>query len=626
MPEPSVSAVTDDIFISERERRIISEVLNAGVDPEINAERSKYYFGQMLALGDGLAPALAHSLNHQNPFCAVLAACMLFKLREKGMVVPNHLNFAFAKAEEVIVRALHGGDVELRIETCMRLSSGCVPQQAIPLLSKFLKHENSFVSIYAAAALTWCGEAAAPAIAILSRAMHGDDERLAAVAAEAMGRLGLRSAEAISVLIHTMGRGNFTRQYATLLAIRDLGPPAAAACPKLIEIAKNDGNNSQLRAAAAEAIGSVCPHDKTVQKLLVSLAQNEDWKIIDGAILGLRRMGGNLPPKALSQLVSLLDSPSADHRRVAVLSLRGEKSLADSTTQTLIASLCREQDRDILLESARTCASFPSQTVQPLCDAISAGGGIRDMGPLSLALIMLEEAAAIGITNTLLSHSDELIRVTGVNLLKHLGSAASPAFPMLAEILPRLDDEKAMGVYVILAKHAKAATIAIPAVIDCLLERTGEASQLAGKLLEIFGDQAIASLKERRKTVGSALQAKIDQVLAAFKPVEQPRFEKLLTLNSDKELLLFVLMAEMLESAGNLGLRKISNKLEQSQRAMALGIPTSEASLRDMLKKLNDRTSTELTRQSSRGSSLSDEGKALLHESRQYLLSRGFQL
>jgi hypothetical protein len=561
-------------------RQVVHDVLDRVVVKPTAPRPDGREFYQLASLGSDLSLALADAIGDQNPLCGLLAAWMLLKLAEKADPFALKRKSALKRASAAMVAALKDERPALPLYACIQLSNGAVPQEAVPLLTQFSSHSDMAFAVYAASALTWCGEVGAQAIPVLTKALHGGDELLATVAADALGRLGLRNDEAVSVLVRRLNEAGSSHQYSVILALKALGKAASAASSRLRSIVRNRRANSLIRGAAAEALASVQPESRETHGLLMALVDESDWLLIEAGLRGLER-SGRLSEQLLPRLGELLRS-TTDHRRVAAIGFRMLGQKADTALTDLIEATCREENRDILVELATTCAFFGPASAKPLCEVIRQGK-LNQIGGAIVALQLMGKVAAEEIARALVRDADEFVRRTGVALLRTLGAEAEPALGIVAAILPSLDDERAVDALAVMANCKKALPAVVPEVVSCLLEREGAASKAAGAVLAGLGTAVIPILEERLKNAPAQHRQKIEKVLQDFRPAEQRAFERLLALNSDQDLLLFVFAGEVIEQAGPIGLRKVASRIQKIKAVDDMKLPTSEASVREML-------------------------------------------
>jgi hypothetical protein len=619
-----LSVDKDGQIVPAHARRVVHDLLDRLVVKRTPPQPDGQEMYELASLGPDLSLALAEAIDNQNPLCGLLAAWMLLKLAEKEDSFALKRKSALKRASAALVAALKDEKPVLPLYACIQLSNGAVPQEAVPLLTQFLSHTDTVFAVYAASALTWCGEFGAQAIPVLTKALHGDDELLATVAADALGRLGLRNDEAISVLVRRLNEASSSYQYSVILALKALGKAASAASPKFTSIVRNRRVNNLIRAAAAEALASVQPDSRETRGLLMALLAESDWLLIEAGLRGLERIGG-LSEKLLPRLGELLRSATDNHRRVAAIGFRMLGPKAETVLEELIRATCHEENRDVLLELASTCAFLGPASAKPLCEVVRQGK-LNQLGGALVALQLMGKVAAEEIARTLVRDADEVVRRTGVALLRTLGRDAEPALGIVAAMLPSLDDERAVDALTVISNCQSGALAVVPEIISCLLEREGAASKAAAVVLTGLGTAVVPILEECVKNTPAEQRQKIDKLLQGFRPAEHRAFERLLALNADHDLLLFLFAGEVIEQAGPIGLRKVASRLEKIKAVDEMKLPTSEASVREMLSELNRKLPAAINRQTTKGTCLTNEGRSLIREARDYLRWRGHKV
>ena len=608
-------------IVSDRARQVLDKVLAAATNPEQRAETTELIAEQLMSLGKDLVPALGEALTHTDAKRRIVAAWILSKLAEREPFVARCIG-TLKRAAKILVDALAQNDSDEMVFACVSLASGGVPQPAIPQLKRLLEHPDLAIAVHAAAALSWLGEAVVPAIPVLTTALRQGDPAQGHVAAAALARLAVRTDEAVLLLVRLVGEVPPCHLYSVLLALRDAGPAAAAASGQLTSIVTDATVAGLIRAGAAEALGSVAPGDKSTRQILYKLLRENDWQVIDGSLRGLDRSGG-VPSKALPRLRELLHSADVNYRRVAGHGLRMLGKHAEPALDELIEALCQESDRDILLELADACAALGPVSVEPLCTVVRHGGFQR-MGAASVALLLLGRVAAQEVARTIVGDKDEIVRSAGIAVLRGMKSDAKPALSVLAELFPGLTNERAAEVLVLFSTHPDAAEVVAPVMLNCFLGRSGEIAELAGKLLEKMGSAAIPALESRLAIANDRERVRIEELFGRLRPENTPGFERLLKLNADSELLLFIFVAEVIQREEPIGFREVGKRLESMEPVKAMNLPTSEAALRLMLGVLQQGLGLSLINQVTRGRCLTLDGRELAGEAREYLRCRGF--
>lgn len=614
----------DSEVVPDHARRVVRSVLDRWVvkktAPEINGQE----MADLSLLGSDLPVALNEQLDNANPLVAVLAAWLLLKLAETNGPYSPKQRSMIDRAIQVLVEAVKAEKPAVALYAVILMSNGGVPADAVPYLISLLGHLDSAFAVYSASCLSWCGESAAQAIPVLTKALHGDEELLGCVAASALGRLGLRNQEVISVLIRRLSEDNSPQQYSIVLALKELGDRAAASASKLFAIASNRKSNSRLRAAAAESLVSVQKLNPETMQLLKGFLAAAEWPLIDAGVRCLAQLGV-LSEDVLPRLAELVRSGDENLRRVAATGYRLLGAKAESGMSDLIRAICEEANRDILVELAAACVFLGPPAAKPLCDVIKQGP-LQRVGGACVALQLMGRLAAPEIARSLLVDTDEVVRRMAVSLLRSLGTEAIPALPIIVEIFPSLDDERAIDAIETIQNCGADADIGFDLLVGCLLERRGAVANAAAAVLTKFGTKAITRLHERLLIASESDRVKIESYLKSIHHVANDKFDRLIALNADQDFLLFLVAGQVIETAGTIGLRKVAIQLEANERVARLNLPASEASVRMTLADLNQKLPSPINRQTTKGTQLTDDGRKLLRELPEYLRWRGFDV
>lgn len=160
-----------------------------------------------------------------------------------GAVEDRRVTF---KSARLMIDALQGSDAEQRLWSCIFMTAGCVPKEAVAVLCDILEEADDRLKILAAAALTWCGDESALALPILGPALGNENDTLVVIAATAFGRLGMRPA-AVQEIISVFPTVQPTAQFHILQSLKQIGSPALAAANMLGQYIEDPKNLPFLR-------------------------------------------------------------------------------------------------------------------------------------------------------------------------------------------------------------------------------------------------------------------------------------------------------------------------------------------------------------------------------------------
>lgn len=260
----------------------------------------------------------------------------------------------------------------LRGVTAPLADSAAIPgEQVVPLLSTALRDRDYTVRINAARAL---GSFSRPAAVEALSSVLGPDSHLAVAATESLGRIGA---------------------------------PAAAAAPRLRELAASESTQIHVRQAALEALARVSP--ATAQALAVGWAADPRWRLRAAAARALSRTAGASDPR-------LLALAGDQDGRVAAAALQA----------ALDAVATSPRQQGALLIQSLTASD-------PVVRATALSGLARLADPATLPMVL--DAFGRARTDTL--NDAALAAVDALGALRRAGHDPAPAF---FARFPRADD------------------------------------------------------------------------------------------------------------------------------------------------------------------------------------------
>jgi HEAT repeat protein len=375
------------------------------------------------------------------------------------------------------------------MKTCVLFASACTflvacpicvsaesphEAKAVPGLIKALKDKKPSVRRRAAKQLQELGPLARPALTPLVEALMDEEEE---VRMEASYTLGAMGSVAVPLLTQALSYTKEGRLHASC-ALRQIGPSAKAAVPRLIRVANDDeywivraaatdalghiGDRralsalmhlirtdceSRVREAAASALGRFAPEEtKVVPILIEALDANERvrWQAADS----LASCGS----KAVPLLVAYIRNRKSKHRAIAVGILQQMRKEGKAAIPTLVEAL-NESNEQVRLASvsalgAMGCAAKDSIPV--LKHALNDNSGlVRVEAGRAMFLIFADnvdgvsagdsaliKATVIPVLARALKDKDEAVRSLAANVFNNdFGDLAASAIPALIESL-----------------------------------------------------------------------------------------------------------------------------------------------------------------------------------------------
>jgi HEAT repeat protein len=192
------------------------------------------------ALTEPAIPKLQAALGDEQEIVRTAAA------RALGALGPKARSASLA-----LLAALDDPRANVRAEAAQALARIELTAEAIPALTRALRHRDSYVRAFAAWTLGNLGPEAKDAVPALAAVLGPDDT--AGVVAAALARIGPAAAQAVPALVADLHGPDAGRRWRAARTLGRIGSTAAAAVPDL-QAALRDPNEA-VRAHAARALG-----------------------------------------------------------------------------------------------------------------------------------------------------------------------------------------------------------------------------------------------------------------------------------------------------------------------------------------------------------------------------------
>lgn len=176
-------------------------------------------------------------------------------------------------------------------------------EEAIPLLTKLL--DDPELAMPAADALRCLGPRAAGAVQPLTRLLSKGDTGRPSPAAHALGAIGQA---ALPAVLAVASNPEDARRIDAIRAVAEIGPPAKAAVPLLIQLIRSPSSDHAVQRVALHALGEMGPAAAPAIPDLTSIVvgMDSDEAQIDAAAYALGRLGPLAQP-ALPALVKHME-------------------------------------------------------------------------------------------------------------------------------------------------------------------------------------------------------------------------------------------------------------------------------------------------------------------------------
>jgi HEAT repeat protein/outer membrane protein assembly factor BamB len=342
-------------------------------------------------------------------------------------------------------------------------------------------------------------------------------------------------------------------RHAALSILAEIGPPAASAVPKLIELVGHDEPETCRLAAAA--LGPVGDASEAVVAVLTGALDDPDPKVRDAATTTLAQLA-RAASNVLPALLALLDDMDTEKlvRHGALLTLAKIGRAAASAAPQLIELVGHDDPvtRQMAVSTLGTVGDASDATVTALIDALSDENRAVRHGALSaLAKIGPAAASAAPKLIELVGDNDPLTRRLAIKSLDAVGDASQAAVTALTGAAIDTNQNVRYAALSTLAKIGPAAASAAPRLIELLRHNDPETRRRAASALGALGgtsdaivaaltdalvdsdrrvrDFAMTALEQHEKIVSDAVPALLARLESATEG-EQIRRQALLTL------------------------------------------------------------------------------------------------
>jgi len=257
-------------------------------------------------------------------------------------------------------------------------------REAEPLVLAFVKHDDESIRFRAIDTLGAIGGEAG--ISALIETMGDDDVVVRSYAAAALGDLGPNARKAVPILseavVHPDTPRSFLLRRRAVEALGKIGPAARPALPNLLEVLKNREKPSDIRGAAASALGNIAPRDPEVLATLRAVLHEEPNTYSGKVWVSVAAAFGKAGPAAES-VVPLLtgilnDASPRDEVRASAAQSLGQIGVASKEVVSALSQALREEkdvfdsfNESLRRESASALGALRATSALPVLKKIS---------------------------------------------------------------------------------------------------------------------------------------------------------------------------------------------------------------------------------------------------------------
>jgi hypothetical protein len=340
---------------------------------------------------------------------------------------------------------------------------------------------------------------------------------------------------------------------------------------------------------------------------------------------------GHLPDETVDRLIELLDHDDEHMRVTAAMGARLMRERAAPVIPALIMRLGDEQNLDIVGEMIAALAAIGEAAIPSLTTVILEGDAFRSEYAMR-ALVAIGGDAARSLAELLPKTDNPRVQKTLVGVLVGMGRRATPAIPVMADILNHTDDDElAIHVAIGIAACGPSAGAALDALLRCIAMRGCDdpVGVWAERALWAMKETAMPRLREVIKEISGLHRKNLERALAGMDASFGSDLGPLLHYDMDDLLALFVDIGTVLEERGLASWRTMEEVLREkkSQGLLTPGYKgVSERFIATRVKKLGKHLRKRLTTHGgNQKGELTPDGRVLLKEARDYLRKKSLQ-
>ncbi len=310
---------------------------------------------------------------------------------------------------------------------------------AVGDLAIALEDRDEDVRRESAQALGKIGPAARPAIPALLRALEDQSDSVKWHVAEALSRIGEAAVVPLVDRLHDKHL-----QYAAVIILGDIGPPAHIAVRPLLELLPQAGRSTDLEREIVLALSRIGPQAKEAVPALLAILADEANQARAAAAWALAKIGAKESiPELIGAFPKSADSDLAITIPVAVLTLNPDDEMHFNWAREQVIGLLKQNSKVVREQAAMALATVGAKAAAAIPDLAA---GLKDPDPAirsafltTLAAIGPESAGALPAIAKALGDPVDSVRCSASHAVGMLGPTAKMTVPLLVQNLQRED-------------------------------------------------------------------------------------------------------------------------------------------------------------------------------------------
>jgi HEAT repeat protein len=282
------------------------------------------------------------------------------------------------------------------------------------------------------------GYGAEAAIPFLVDMVANSDMPNRVAAAYTLGGLYASSPEAVNALGGAAQDGDKAVRHAALEALSQIGPPAEAVLPAILE--QLDSGDAKSRQLAARVLGSIGYLEIEAEDALVAALEDSEPGVRAASLSALVQTGAELPEGSIARLAEFLTAQDAETRADAVLAL-GQLGPEAAEAVSAIEVALADESSDIRHSAAWALGNMGEEqgarAVPPLATVLETDtdADVRAQAAWALGQMGIAAEPAAGALLAALEDPEDMVQLEAYEALKNILKAKGEDFNGISEAL-----------------------------------------------------------------------------------------------------------------------------------------------------------------------------------------------